>query len=66
MTSQSSLKEGKLKEETPKTKETCHKDGKGLPPQEQATFLPKREAKGRGDSIPQTLPVYPRLPQPDR
>jgi hypothetical protein len=32
MTSQSSLKEGKLKEETPKTKETCHKDGKGLPP----------------------------------
>ena len=31
MTSQSSLKEGKLKEETPKTKETCHKDDKGLP-----------------------------------
>lgn len=28
MTSQSSLKEGKLKEETPKTKETCQKDGK--------------------------------------
>ena len=32
MTSQSSLKEGKLKEETPKTKETCQKDGKGLLP----------------------------------
>ena len=34
-------------------KETYHKDGKGLPPQEQATFLPKSEAKGRGASIPQ-------------
>jgi len=32
MTSHSSLKEGKLKEETPKTKETYHKDDKGLPP----------------------------------
>ena len=32
MTSQSSLKEGKLKEETPKTKETCQKDGKELLP----------------------------------
>jgi len=31
-TSHSSFKEGKLKKETPKTKETCHKDGKGLPP----------------------------------
>jgi len=28
--------------------------------------LQKSEAKGRGASIPQTLPVYPRLPQPDR
>ena len=34
--------------------------------QDQATFLPKSEAKGRGASILQTLSVYPRLPQSDR
>ena len=46
MTSQSSLKEGKLKEETPKTKETCQKDGKGLlPSKKQATIFKKVKQK---------------------
>ena len=46
MTSQSSLKEGKLKEETPKTKETCQKDGKELlPSKKQATIFKKVKQK---------------------
>ena len=46
MTSQSSLKEGKLKEENPKTKETCQKDGKGLLPfKKQATIFKKVKQK---------------------
>ena len=45
-------------------KETYHKDGKGLPPQEQATFLPKSEAKGRGASILQNTSCLSKTPQP--
>ena len=45
-------------------KETCHKEGKGLPPQEQATFLPKSEAKGRGASILQNTSCSTKTLQP--
>ena len=53
MTSQSSLKEGKLKEETPKTKETCQKDGKGLlPPKNKPPTFQKVKQKEEEPASP--------------
>ena len=50
---QSSLKEGKLKEETPKTKETCQKDGKELlPSKKQATIFKKVKQKEEEPASP--------------
>ena len=63
MTSQSSLKEGKLKEETPKTKETCQKDGKGLlPPKNKPPTFQRVKQKEEEPAVLETLLVCSRLP----
>jgi hypothetical protein len=66
MTSHSSLKEVKRKEVTSLQKRPVTRMAKDYYLPRTSHHLQKSEAKGRGASIPQTLPVYPRLPQSDR
>ena len=46
----------------PITKETCHKDGKGLPPSKNKPPFFQKVKQKEEEPVSPTLPVYPRLP----